>query len=287
MSLQKKQKRKKTDTSFWDKRRGKIFSSRGGWVIGEAVHNCGYSMMDDLIGKVSFMQLLMLNVTGRLPERRLADVTEAVFNCMSWPDARIWCNQIGSLAGTARASSVAGVCAGIIANDSHMYGAGCLPQATNFIVDALHQKKQGWSTEKIVAAQAKRPGSKPVIVGYARPMVTGDERIVALKRVIADLGFTAGEHLALAYEIHDVFMTKYNESMNIAAFIAAFYSDQGLSTKEIYRLFSTIVMSGIHACYAEAADQPAGAFFPLRCSDIDYQGVKARNVPKHKQSNGN
>jgi len=282
MSLPKKHERKKTDTSFWDKRRGRIFSSRGGWVIGEAVHNCGYSMMDDLVGKVSFMQLLMLNVTGRLPERRLADVTEAVFNCMSWPDARIWCNQIGSLAGTARASFVAGVCAGILANDSRMYGAGCLTRAVKFIVDALRKKKQGWSTEKIVAAQARQPGSKPVIVGYARPLATGDERVVVLKRLIAELGFPVGEHLALAYEVHDVFMAQYNESMNIAAFMAAFYSDHGLSIKDIYRLFSTFVMSGVHACYAEAADQPAGAFFPLQCSDLNYQGVKAREVPERE-----
>jgi len=237
-------------------------------------------MMDDLVGKVSFMQLLMLNVTGRLPERRLADLTEAAFNCMSWPDARIWCNQIGSLAGTARASSVAGVCAGILANDSPMYGAGPPIPATKFIVGALRRKKEGWSIKEIVAAQSDRPGSKPVIVGYARPLATGDERVVALKRVIADLGFHVGEHLILAYEIQDLLTEHYNESMNIAGFVSAFYSDQGFSIQEIYRLFSANVISGVQACYVEAADQPAGAFFPLQCSDMDYEGVKERDVPK-------
>ncbi len=280
MSLPKKLERKKTDTSFWDKRRGRIFSNRGGWVIGEAVHNCGYSMMDDLIGKVSFMQLLMLNVTGRLPERRLADVTEAVFNCMSWPDARIWCNQIGSLAGTARASSVAGVCAGILANDSPMYGAGSLIPGAKFIVEAMNQKKQGWSIKEIVAAQARRPGSRPIIVGYARPLATGDERVVALEQIIDKLGFSVGKHLALAYEVHDVLRSQYNESMNLVGFVTAFFSDQGLSIEEIYRLFSANVMSGVHACYAEAADQPVGAFFPLQCSDMNYQGLKVREVPE-------
>ncbi|NOX93356.1 MAG: hypothetical protein GXP18_13160, partial [Gammaproteobacteria bacterium] len=239
-------------------------------------------MMDDLVGKVSFMQLLMLNVTGRLPERRLADVTEAAFNCVSWPDARIWCNQIGSLAGTARASSVAGICAGVLASDSLMYGGGSLIPAAKFIVSALNKKKQGRSTKKIIAAQAKRPGSKPMIVGYARPLATGDERVVAMKRVIADMGFPVGEHLALAYEVQDLLIEQYNESMNITGFVTAFFSDQGLSIEEIYRLFSASVMSGVHACYAEAADQPASAFFSLKCSDMDYQGVKEREVPKHE-----
>ena len=41
------------EAAFWDARRGRIFSRAGGWVVGEAVYNHGYSMLDDLVGHAS------------------------------------------------------------------------------------------------------------------------------------------------------------------------------------------------------------------------------------------
>ncbi len=280
MSSLKKRETGRSDTAFWEERRGKIFASRGGWVVGEAVYNSGYSMMDELVGRASFFQVLVLNVTGRLPERRLGDWLDAVFICMSWPDARIWCNQIGSLAGTMQASPVAGVSAGVLASDSPMYGVTPLVAASRFIVEALRQKKQGLSVEAIVEGQKRRPGAKPVIVGYARPIATGDGRIPAMVRVADALDFAVGEHLALAFEIEKVLLTQYQETMNIAGYITAFLCDQGFTTTEIYRLFSVLVNAGIHATYVEAADRPPESFFPLQCEDIDYQGVSPRVVPE-------
>ena len=271
----------KADTDFWDTKRGVVRSRKGGWVIGEAVYSHGYSMLDDLVGKASFFQVLILNATGRLPERRLADWLEATFTCMSWPDARIWCNHIGSLAGTMRVSPIAAVSAGILASDSHMYGAAPLLAGAEFIVNALAKKRKGLSAEDIIEEQKRHSGSKPIIVGYARPLAKGDERIKPLERFSTELGFKVGDHLALAYEIHEVLLTKYNESMNINGYMTAFLSDEGYTPIEILRMCSTIVNSGVHACYAEAADQSAESFLPMRCDDIEYQGQPPRSIPEN------
>ncbi|OGQ97272.1 MAG: hypothetical protein A2521_16010 [Deltaproteobacteria bacterium RIFOXYD12_FULL_57_12] len=280
MSLPKKPEREKDDTRHWDDRRGRIFTSKGGWVIGEAVYHHGYSMMDDFIGQVSFFQVLIMSVTGRLPERRLADWVEAIFICMSYPDARIWCNQIGSLAGTMRASCVAGVSAGILATDSYHYGPGSLIAGAQFIVDALKKKKHGMTAEDILRQYQRHPDSKPTIIGYARPVASGDERIEAMERLSVQLGFERGEHLTLAFEIDEIMRQKFNERMNINGYGTAFFSDQGFSVEEIYRFLAVVANSGIHACYVEAADSPAGSFFPLRCQDLEYQGKAARPVPE-------
>lgn len=281
MSSQRKH--EKADTSFWDRRRGKIHTGKGGWVIGEAVYNQGYSMMDDLVGKVSFFQVLFLNAVGRLPERRLADWLEALFICLSWPDARIWCNQVSSLAGTMRTSPVAGVCAGVLASDSRMYGPGTALAGTNFIVSSLQSKAGGMSAEQIVDAYPKRRSDgTPIIPGFVRPIASGDERIEAMDRVAADLGFSVGVHLGLAYEIEEVMVKKYNEGMNLLGYAVAFLSDQELLSHEIHCILSTWVHSGTHACYAEAAQHPPESFFPLRCRDIDYQGAPSRPVPNKK-----
>lgn len=269
----------KVDTSFWDDRRGVIRTALGGMVIGQAVYCHGHDMMEDLVGKASYFQVMILNVTGRLPEKRLADWLEAYFIGNSYPDARIWCNQIGSLGGTLRATPVAATCAGILAADSRLYGAGTLPHGVHFFQAALAKKKQGISVAEIVRQEQRHAKAKPVIIGYARPLISGDERISALERVREALGFERGEHLALAYAIEKVMQEKANERMNLLGYVAPFLLDQGFNGQEIYRLVSVMVSSGIQACYSEAAGQPPESFFPLRCDDIDYQGKTAREVP--------
>jgi citrate synthase len=272
-------KHEKDDVAFWQERRGIIRTRKGGWIPGGIVHNHGYSLVDDLIGKASYFQVLILNVTGRLPERRLADWLEAHFICHSYPDARIWCNHIGSLAGTMQASPVAASSAGVLASDSRMYGPGTILAFIDFITDAVVKKRNGASAEEIVRLCQRRPAAKPTILGYARPVANGDERIPAMERVTRELGFARGEHLALAFEIDEVMHRQHNEKMNLLAYSIPFLCDQGFSAKEIYRLLSVLVCSGVLACYSEAADSPPESFFALQCCDIDYQGPKPREVP--------
>ncbi len=279
MSLPRKQKKEPADLAFWQERHGVICSRKGGWVVGEAVYSHGYSLLDELVGKASFFQVLILNVTGRLVERNVADWLENIFVCLSWPDARIWCNQIGSLGGTMRTSPVAAVCSGVLAADSPMYGAAPLLAASQFIADALLKKNNGMTVSEIVKLQQRRPGMPPNIVGYARPVATGDERIPAMKQVSKQLGYTPGEHLTLAFEIEEYLLEYFNESMNIGGYVAGFLSDQKFNPQEIYRMCSMVVNSGVHACYVESMDNPPESFFPLRCDDIDYQGPRPRQVP--------
>lgn len=269
----------KTDYSFWDKQRGVIRTKIGGWLAGEAVYCHGYNMMEELIGKVTYFQVLLLNITGRLVERRLADWFEACFMCTSYPDSRIWCNQIGSLGGTLRSSPVASTCAGILASDSRLYAVGTILSAIQLSRDVVKKKRRGMTVEEIVRTYQRTDKSPPVMLGYSRPVASNDERIEAMERVTEQLGFEPGEHLSLAYEIQDFLLHKTQEGMNFLGYAAPFFCDLGLTPHESYRIISIMVNSGVMACYSEAADQPPESFFPLQCDDIDYQGSAPRAVP--------
>ena len=267
-----------SNTEFWDQQRGVIRSRKGGWIIGQGVFSHGFSMMDDLVGEVSYMQVVILNVTGRLPERRLANWIEAVHICLSWPDPRIWCNHIGALGGTVRASAVASTVAGVLAADSRTYGTRPLIEGVGFIQNALKKKQAGISVEQIVETECAHHGGKPFIMGYARPLAKGDERIISMERVTADLDFPVGKHLELAYDIERVMIRDFDESMNINGYVSAFMSDQGFTPEEIYRIFQAVVSSGVTACFVDSSDRPPGSFLPLRCDDIDYQGQPPRSL---------
>lgn len=266
---------------FWDEQRGVIRSRNGGWIVGQGVFSHGYNMLEELVGKVSYQQVLILNATGRLVERRLADWFEARQICMSWPDPRIWCNHIGALAGTLRTSVTAATVAGVLTADSRAFGGSkTAVEGIAFIRKALQDYKSGSTAEEIVATECARHSGKPHIMGYARPIAKGDERIAVMEKVSASLGFNTGEHLALAYEIENILQRDFDEGMNINGYVSAFLSDQGLSGKEVYRISATLVASGVTACYIDTIERPVEAFLPMRCDDIDYQGPAPRPVPE-------
>jgi len=263
---------------LWDDYRGKIRSKKGGWTIGKIIKSHGYDLMNDLVGQYSYMQIIALNATGRMPRRELADWLEAIHICLSWPDPRVWCNRIGALGGSSGTSAVASTCAGVLAADSRSYGIQPLQAGMEFIQRARTDIQQGLSVTDFIDAEIKKHGGKPHIMGYSRPIVKGDERIPAMEKVTKRLGFEVGPHLQLAYDIEKVLSDRFDEAMNINSYMSGFLSDQDYSPIEVYRLFSVLVFSGVTACHVDAADREQGTFAPLRASDIIYSGKEAREL---------
>ena len=216
-----------SDTSFWDNNRNVIRSRKGGWIVGKAVYCHSYSMIDDLLGKVSLMQVMVLNATGRLPNKRLGAWLEASFLCASWPDSRIWCNQIGAFGGTVRISPVAATMAGTLAADSMAYGSPTMVKSMQFIQQALQQKGNGIPISEIVAEAFKSKHGRGYIVGYSRPVASGDLRIPAMERTRKRLDFPIKAHLKLAFQIGKYLDENHGEQINAAGYLAAFLADQG------------------------------------------------------------
>lgn len=263
---------------FWSRRRSTISSSKGGWIKGKDVYSHGYSIMNDLMGKVTYMQMVILNVTGRLVEKRLADWFEANFIGFSWPDPRIWCNQVGALAGAGKATVVAATVSGVLAADSRIYGGSQTSiEGMNFIKKALSQYRDGQTVGEIVSQCPKRDG-RPLVMGYVRPVNGRDERIAPIEKVTKELGFEIGEHLSLAYKLSEYLDQNYNEGMNIAGYACAFMADQGISSEELYQIRALAVASGVTACFLDTYNKTRDSFLPLRCDDIDYQGLEAREI---------
>ena len=134
MSSKQNLEKRRDDIGFWDRKRGTIHTRKGGFVISKGtVYSHGYRLLEELMGKITYFQLLILNATSRLPERPVADWLEASVFCVSYPDARIWCNHIGSLGGAMQATPIAANCAGLLATDSRLYGPLSVVNSAKFI----------------------------------------------------------------------------------------------------------------------------------------------------------
>lgn len=267
------------DTHYWDQRRGKVYSRIGGWIGGGTVYCHGENLLTDRLGKYSYMQNLVFILTGRKIDEKLAAWMDAGFLGLSYPDPRIWCNQIAALAGTGKSSVVAATCAGVLATDSSMYGATPLRSGSEFIQAALKKKQTGMSAEEIVADEIRKSMGRVNIMGYARPVALSEERVVAMEQYAKVQGMERGEHLQLAFDIEAILLRDHGERMNFNGYMSAFVSDQGFTPEQALNVCAMVAATGVTACYVDNADRPAEAFMPLRCDDIDYQGVPPRAVP--------
>jgi citrate synthase len=267
-----------SNTDFWELRRNRIITRKGGWKPGVGATSHGYSLLDELVGKVSFFQLLFLNVMGHLPEPRLAYWIECTFMCLSFPDPRIWCNQVAALGGSTRCTPTAAVAAGTMASDSTLYGPGSISACIEFIEKAKRLSDAGIPIRECLSG-LRRTQRGILAPGFSRPISSLDERVRAMERVTAELGFEHGEYLRLAYRIDHELRQLSGDAMTVLGFMVAFWLDQGLDTERGARLFSLCVNAGVHACYSEAADEPADGFLPMRCEDIEYVGKPPRALP--------
>jgi hypothetical protein len=266
------------DVQRWEQLRGVIRSSKGGWLMGKGVTNHGYSQLGDLVPNASYFQVLILNIVGWLPELRLAQWAEAVFICCSWPDPRIWCNQIAALGGAARVSAVSAVCAGSMSGDSANHGPGSVAATGRFLIKALEAVRSGQSVEEFVESQAIVKG-RLLAPGFVRPLAHGDDRVTVLLQLAEELGYECGPYQELVFSMHDYLQERCGESLNMGGFCIAFMLDQGFPLVQTERIITLVFSGGLHACYAEYRDLPPDSYLPLRCDDIDYVGVPERPVP--------
>jgi citrate synthase len=263
----------------WDKYRGNIYARKGGWEIGKGIMTHGYSLLDDIHGKCSMFQLMIMNVTGKLPEKRLADMLEGFFICMSWPDPRIWCNKMGVFSAQTKSFVTAAIAAGGLAGDSKIYGPGSGRTVGPFMRLA-HQSivEKKISVGEFIQLHGYRRG-KLYAPGFARPLARGDERVPAMRELAERLGYQNGEYMEMANKIEAYLEEKEGESLNLAGYFAAFMMDQGFTDEQIMGVTAISVTGGVYAAYFEYVDQSPNTFLPLKVTDIEYIGPATREVP--------
>jgi citrate synthase len=278
----------KNDLSYWQEKHNNISTKIGKWIGGEDVKVREYSLFNDLFGKISYMQMVVLNITGRLISKELSTWLENNFICMSYPDARIWCNQVGALAGANHTSPTAATVAGVLSADSRAYGGS---QTTKIAMEYIQNtliiykeklriagKDNDDSIIEEIINSAPIKHNKPAIVGFVRPVDKQDERIQPHINMSKSLGFEIGEHMKLANKVSTYLLKHYNSGINIGGYTAAFLSDQGVTPEEGYQIKHACVSSGVTACYIDNLQHNNNEFLPLKCSDVEYTGKEIREL---------
>ena len=267
-----------SNSEYWDERNNTIFSSVGDWQGGVDVNIQGHSLMKDLMRNASLMQVNILNATGKLVKRAVADWLEINFMGLSYPDSRIWCNQISAYAADTDATVVAAASAAILSTDSRAYGGSQTTLSCMlFLQKAFVKHQQGLNLMDIISEEKIIKG-KPMIVGFARPIDKDDERLLPYKQAQQSLKIPVGDYLLFANILSDFLYKNFNLSINSGGYASAFLLDQGFSPSDGYKIKAFAVAGGALACYRNLELSPPNSFLPLKCDDIDYTGQAIRPV---------
>jgi citrate synthase len=246
----------------------------GAWFPGERVVLRGKDLLNELDG-MPWMGVVLYGITGRLPDARQIRLFEAIWSLTaSFPEPRLWNNRVAALAGTARSTGALGMAAAIALCDADVYGNRPVTRAVGLLLRLRRCCDEGVDLETMVEAELKQ---YRCLAGFGRPVARSDERIEPLMRVVRELGFDEGPHVRLAFEIERILMKRGRRMcLNAGGLSAALGADQGMSPRESYFITVLSFSGGMLPCYIDAAEKPEGAFFPLRCTRVAYEGKLRR-----------
>jgi hypothetical protein len=223
---------------------------------------------------IDWMELYVFGITGRRFSANEIKLLHGIWVLTSYPDARLWNNRVGALAGSARSTSVLGLAGAIAVTEAGIFGGGPGIRAVDFFIRAGKAVESGCELRDMVFEELRSRR----IYGYGRPINILDERLPALQKLVGTLGFDQGRHYRMAYLVERILVEEHKPflKMNYAAATAALAADLGFSPRE-YHLFNILkTLAGIPPCIVEAAEKPAGAVMPLACVDVVYNGTAPR-----------
>lgn len=251
---------------------GRLVTRMGGIFPGERAMFRGHDLHISL-KNLDWLELYLFGITGRRFTPQQMKVIHAVWTYTSYPDARIWNNRVAALAGTARSTGSLGIAAALAVSEARIYGGGTLMRAIKFLQKACLCVERGEPLMDVVAA-ALQAG---YIMGFGRPIISSDERIEPMMKLLRDLGLDRGAHVELAFSVEKILVSQNPAlRMNYAGLVAALAADFGLSPQEFYLLTIPLFLAGMPPCYLDAAEKPEGLLFPLPCRMMSYEGVAHR-----------
>lgn len=261
--------------NFFDKHEKFWETSMGSWFPGQRIVFRGKDLFTDL-KDISWMGLLLYGITGRFFDDKQIRLFESIWILStSYPEPRLWNNRIAALAGTARSSGNLGLSAALAVSEAKVFGHQVNRETSDFLFRVMDIWKSDENLEEHIKSEMK---TNRRIGGFGRPIIKTDERLAPLIDIAEQLDFSNGDYVKLVFSIEKILIkNRYRMYMNVSALTTALLADQGLDREEIYHYRSLMFSAGIIPCFIDAANKPTGAFFPLSCEKINYQGEAIRS----------
>jgi hypothetical protein len=249
----------------WLTKKGKAFLSDRVILHGKDLHR-------DL-GDFDWMRMYLYSILERDLEENKVKLLNAFWACTGYPDASIWPNHVTALAATVRSTASLSLMAGLSVSEASIYGRRPEVRALDFFYRAGRFCDEGGTLADFVE---KEKAAGRTLYGYGRPLANTDERVPFMLEKAKEFGLDSGRYLKTALDVYAYLNETYGFSMNVAAVHAGLAADVGLTCQEYQLFMSPCFIAGMVPCYQDVRDRPEGSFFPVRCTNIVYEGPGKR-----------
>ncbi|MBI2380731.1 MAG: hypothetical protein HYV16_08250 [Gammaproteobacteria bacterium] len=221
----------------------------------------------------SWLKLFVYGITGREFDDQAIALLNYVWVSTSYPDARIWPNQVAALAGSMRSTGPLALTAGMAMSEASLFGGRPFVRGLDCFQRLSAALADGSALEDWLEAEITENGT---IFGYGRPIARRDERIPHMLVKLKTMGWEKRPTVVLALRIWRYLESTRGIEMNIAALYCAIGAELEFSVREFQSFMTLCFSAGMAPCYHEALEKPVGCFLPLRCASVHYTGVSAR-----------
>jgi hypothetical protein len=243
---------------------------------------CGHGVFGDLHASVRDPIDLMLLAFGV----RVADHDLEVVRCMALalcsPDARVWPLKLTRTL-SSYGSPIAGFFGAQLANGSERMGPGTASGAAASLAWLAAQVGDAPPADDGDAALADAVGRHLVergrIMGFGVPFRAEDERLLALRRMLAGHPATRRPAWRMFERLERVMRAREGLPPNIVIALAALLVDLGLAPHRAGMFFGMIMAPTFAAHALEAADHDGPLLQELPADALEYRGAGARRSP--------
>ncbi len=194
------------------------------------------------------------------------------------PDARVWpLKMTRTLA--SYGNPFAGFFGAQLGNASDRMGPGTTTNAAASLQWIAAQVGPDPDDAAVAAAVVRHKAERGRLAGFGVPFRAEDERLVALRPMLARHRASRGPMWRLAAQVEQVMRVHDQLAPNVVLALAATLLDVGLPAARA-GMFATMLMAPTFASHAlEAADQDAALLQELPAEALEYQGAAPRQSP--------
>jgi citrate synthase len=236
----------------------------------------GHAVYADLLGRTSTSQLLALTLGVKLgPDE--GQLLDEMIVSSALADPHIWPLKLTRVAGVHGGSVMTGLCAGLLACEGPVTGAGPVTPMAELLTRLIALDPDAVVSEirAMVQAGVRFPG-------FGVPARKVDERVVALTRCIVARGRDELPYWTLWMRMAEETRRRGVEP-NIASAFTAAALDLGVPPHRVESLFVLALLPCFLSNAVEGAEQKADILREVPSEDLEYRGPARRTSARARQ----
>lgn len=236
----------------------------------------GLRVFRDLLGHTSYLGLVAFAISGTRLSREDEELLDDLAVSAHVTEPRVWPIKLTRVVGSMGRTMPAFV-SGIVALDSDLVGGRVANEATRVLTDLYNHVNEHGETDASIADFVT---SRKRLVGFGVPFRETDERLDALRAVIARRGRTMGKYWALAQRFWRVVKEKRGVEANIIGGTAAVCLDLGFTEEQASAMAVMLLEPTFLSNAVEGAGQKSAVLQRLPDEAIRYAGAAPRKSPR-------